>query len=164
MILATVTVLGAMLAMEAVSYLTHRFIMHQFGMSLHRSHHQPSTGGFERNDWYPLMFSSVAVGAFALGTALPSAAVLEVAGGITVYGAAYFFVHELYIHRRIAIVVPHYRLFELLKRCHRVHHVFGGEPYGMLIPYVPRRLRERAEAVDHDPFARRRARVAAVSG
>lgn len=140
--------------MEALSYLSHRFVMHRFGIELHRSHHQMNAGGFERNDLYPLMFSAVAVITFAVGASLPSARVLEVAGGVTLYGALYGFVHEVYIHRRIPIVTGRYRVLELLKRCHRVHHLYGGEPYGMLLPFVPRPLRARAAAVDRDPFAR----------
>ncbi len=103
--------------MEAVSYLAHRFIMHGFGMGLHRSHHRPSRGGFEANDCYPAMFSTVAISAFAVGTSLPSAEILEVAAGITLYGMAYLFVHEIYIHRRLPVVDRRYRLLELHKRC-----------------------------------------------
>lgn len=158
------TVVGAVLGMEAVSYLSHRFVMHGFGIGLHRSHHQVSTGGFERNDLYPLMFSVVAVIAFALGTSLPSARILAVASGVTVYGVLYLFVHEVYIHRRVPVAPPRLRVLELLKRCHRVHHLYGGEPFGMLLPFVPRPLRDRAAEVDRDPFAHVREPAAAVSG
>ncbi|MGH9149905.1 MAG: sterol desaturase family protein [Acidimicrobiales bacterium] len=147
-------VLVAFVAMEAVSYLTHRFVMHGFGIGLHRSHHQVRDSRFELNDLYPMMFSSVAISAFAAGTFLPDRQPLVLVGmGITLYGVAYLFMHEIYIHRRLAVVPGRYRLLELLKRCHRVHHLYGGEPYGMLFPYVPRALREKAAATDRDPFA-----------
>ena len=153
---AAAVVLVSFLAIEAVSYLTHRFVMHGFGIGLHASHHDTSDGGFELNDLYPLMFSSVAVMAFAVGTVLPSMGALVLVGsGVTLYGVAYLFVHEIYIHRRLRLVRRRYRLLEWLKDSHRVHHLYGGEPYGMLLPLVPRALRERAATATYDPLADR---------
>ncbi|HVE45177.1 MAG TPA: sterol desaturase family protein [Acidimicrobiales bacterium] len=146
-------VLVSLVSMEAVSYLTHRFVMHGFGIGLHKSHHQPSDGGFELNDLYPLMFSSVAIMAFAAGTFLPSLRPLVLVGaGVTLYGVSYLFVHEIYIHRRVALIRGQHRLLEWLKSSHRIHHLYGGEPYGMLLPLVPRELRERAALSSRDPF------------
>lgn len=146
-------ILVSLLSMEAVSYLTHRFVMHGFGIGLHKSHHQPGDGGFELNDLYPLMFSSVAIMAFAAGTFLPSLRPLLLVGtGVTLYGVSYLFVHEIYIHRRLPLIRGRYRLLEWLKASHRIHHLYGGEPYGMLLPVVPRELRERAAGSQRDPF------------
>ena len=58
---------------------------------------------------------------------------------MTAYGAAYLFVHEVYIHRRVAAGVPSVRYLEWLRESHRDHHRAGGEPYGMLLPLVRRR-------------------------
>ncbi len=152
---AALVVVAAFAGMEGVSYLTHRFVMHGFGIGIHRSHHAPSDGGFELNDLYPLMFSSVAIMAFTAGTFLPSLRPLVLAGiGITLYGVAYLFVHEIYIHRRLRVFRREVRLLEWMKRCHRVHHLFGGEPYGMLLPLVPKKLQRRAEQATWDPFLR----------
>ena len=146
----------AFAGMEAVSYLTHRFVMHGFGFGIHRSHHRANDGGFEANDLYPLMFSSVAISAFAAGTFLPDLRPLFFAGvGITLYGASYLFVHEIYIHRRLPLALRPHPVLEWMKQSHRIHHLYGGEPYGMLLPIVPRRLRARAAATDADPFRRR---------
>ena len=155
-------VVGALLAMEGVSYLTHRFVMHGFGIGLHRSHHDLRETGFELNDLYPMMFSSVAIAAFAVGTFGSVRTLVLVGTGITLYGLSYLFVHEIYIHRRLPLVRRGYRVLEWLKSSHRVHHLFGGEPYGMLLPVVPKALRERAAAATWDPFEvqeRRRGRV-----
>ena len=157
-------VLAAFAAMEAVSYVTHRFVMHGFGFGIHRSHHVNRSGGFEMNDLYPMMFSSVAILSFTAGTFLPSLRPLVLVGvGVTLYGAAYLFVHEIYIHRRLLAVRRRYRLLEWMKSSHRVHHLFGGEPYGMLLPVVPKALRERAATIPYEPdedvrLARRPAR------
>ncbi|HEX2186957.1 MAG TPA: sterol desaturase family protein, partial [Chloroflexota bacterium] len=154
-----VVVLLAFFAMEGVSYLTHRFVMHGVGMRIHQRHHTNRDGGFELNDLYPVMFSSVAIMAFTAGTFLPSLRPLVLVGaGVTLYGAAYLFVHEIYIHRRLGPLSRPYRLLEWMKSCHRIHHLYGGEPYGMLLPVVPRELRERAEAVPYDPLLDVRAR------
>ena len=151
---AVAVVVASLVAMEGVSYLTHRFVMHGFGIGLHASHHDTGTGGFELNDLYPLLFSTLAVGAFSAGTLWPSLRALVLVGiGQTLYGLAYLFVHEVYIHRRLALVGRRYRLLEWLKDSHRVHHLYGGEPYGMLLPVVPAALRARAATATWDPFA-----------
>ena len=46
----------AFVAMEGVSYVAHRWVMHGPGMGWHGSHHAPATGRFERNDLFPLTF------------------------------------------------------------------------------------------------------------
>lgn len=154
-------VIGAFLGMEGVSYLAHRFLMHGPGMGWHRSHHVPTEGAFEKNDLYPLTASSLAISAFALGTWGPQVRPLVLVGaGMTLYGLSYLFVHEVYIHRRLGPGTWTVAVLERLKEAHRVHHLFGGEPYGMLLPYVPKALRERAAASHRDPFAERE-RVAA---
>lgn len=146
-------VVAALCAMEGVSYLTHRFVMHGFGIGLHRSHHDTSDGGFELNDLYPLMFSSVAIGAFAVGTARSIRELVQVGIGITLYGVSYAFVHEIYIHRRLRLVRRQYRVLEWMKASHRIHHLYGGEPFGMLLPLVAKDLRHKAAAATWDPFA-----------
>jgi beta-carotene 3-hydroxylase len=147
---------GAFLAMEAVSYLAHRFVMHGVGMVWHRSHHVPTGGPFERNDLFPLCFSAVGVAVFAVATTGPAVAPLFWVGvGITGYGGLYLFVHEVYIHERLPVRLPRLAYLAWLREAHRVHHRFGGEPYGMLLPVVSRELRSRAAAGGAvDPLAR----------
>ena len=154
-------VVVALCAMEGVSYLTHRFVMHGFGIGLHRSHHDTGEGGFELNDLYPLMFSSVAIGAFAAGTFASVRSLVLVGIGITLYGVSYLFVHEIYIHRRLHLVKGTYGPLEWMKASHRIHHLYGGEPFGMLLPLVPKDLRRKAENATWDPFDERAGRRAA---
>jgi beta-carotene 3-hydroxylase len=136
------TVLASFAAMELVSYATHRWVMHGPGMTWHRSHHHPSGKRWERNDLFPLCFAAVGMSLFGLGLVVPP--VLAVAQGITLYGVAYGVVHDLVIHRRFGVAVPDWPYVRWLRASHAVHHRFGGEPYGMLLPVVPRRLRMRA--------------------
>ncbi len=145
-------VLLAFVSMEAVSYLAHRYVMHGFGMGWHRSHHRRTASRFEKNDLFPVVFAGFTIMAMTAGTTLPSLRVLFTVGvGVTLYGAAYGFVHDVYIHGRLGRL-PHLAPLEWLKESHRIHHLFGGEPYGMLLPVVPRSLRRRAASLVTDPF------------
>ena len=131
---AALLVLVSILGMEVVSYATHRWVMHGFAMAWHRSHHAPPRGRFERNDLFPLCFSVLGVALFALALSVPS--LWWVGVGVTAYGAAYLYVHEVYIHRRLPPPTRAGAYLEWLRRSHRAHHESGGEPYGMLLPLV----------------------------
>lgn len=149
-------VVGSFVAMEAVSYASHRWLMHGRGMVWHRSHHRPPEGRFERNDLFPLCFSVLGIAAFAAAALVPTLWPLTWIGlGTTLYGLCYLAVHEVVIHRRLGIGVPQWSYLEWLRDSHRIHHLFGGEPFGMLAPFVPRSLRMRAEAAPRDPLERR---------
>jgi beta-carotene 3-hydroxylase len=136
-------------AMEAVTWAVHRFVMHGAGWVLHRSHHESAAARFEANDAYPVMGAAIGMAAFAVGFNLPAPALVAVACGVTAYGAAYLFVHDCYIHGRLGRL-PAVEVLERLRRAHAIHHLFGGEPFGMLLPYVPRRWRALARTVDAD--------------
>jgi beta-carotene 3-hydroxylase len=140
-------------AMEPVSYATHRWVMHGAAIGLHRSHHRKARVGPERNDWFPVVFSMLGMSAFAAGASVGRLGLLvPVSLGAAAYGLAYLFVHDVYIHRRFRWFTAELALGERLKAAHRVHHLFGGEPFGMLVPVVPAALRARAATVDYDPF------------
>lgn len=146
---------AALVGMEAVSYLMHRFVMHGPGLHIHADHHAPPSDGFQRNDLYPASFSVLAIGLFAAGTAVPGLRLLVAAGvGMALYGLSYLYVHELYVHGRLPLPRRPWRYFAWLERQHRIHHLYGGEPYGMLMPIVSRRLREAAAADAREPFSR----------
>jgi beta-carotene 3-hydroxylase len=62
--------------------------------------------------------------------------------GITLYGIAYFFVHEVVIHQRLKFFTRTKNRYLLaLRRAHKVHHKHlgkeDGECFGML--YVPKK-------------------------
>lgn len=129
-------VVAAFVAMEGVSYAAHRWVMHGPGMGWHRSHHVAPIGRFERNDLFPLCFSVVGVALFAIPALGWAADLFWVGVGVTAYGAAYLFVHEVYIHRRAPLPTPRLAYLEWLRDSHRTHHVTSGEPFGMLLPLV----------------------------
>ena len=137
---------GSFVAMEGVSYGLHRWVMHRIGMRLHASHHRPPQPGWEANDLFPVFFSVIGITVFTLASIGPRIAALWwVGAGVSLYGLCYLFVHDVYIHHRLPITLPHWRYFEWLRRSHRVHHLTGAEPYGMLLPVLPGHKRIRAE-------------------
>ena len=100
-----VLVLVAFVLMEPVAYLTHRFVMHG-----RLGHGTAATircgcGRWRPTTCIPLVGAAISIVVIALGTAVDSLAALAwVGAGITLYGAGYLFVHDLYIHRRIRVV------------------------------------------------------------
>jgi len=148
----------AFVAMEGFTYLAHRFVMHGIGWALHRSHHVSAGERFEANDVFPCIGAAVAVVGFAIGFNVPVPSLVAVGFGVTAYGFAYMFVHDVYIHGRVTRL-PEMAPLERLRRAHALHHRFGGEPYGMLLPILPRQLRAQASTVDADAAVARRPRT-----
>jgi beta-carotene 3-hydroxylase len=149
-------IVGAFVVMEPVTYAAHRWLMHGPGMVLHRSHHRVSGGGrLEANDWFPVMFATVVCAGLALGFNVAGFGTLVPVGiGVTLYGAAYALVHDVYVHGRLPLFARRHGApvagLEQLAEAHRLHHRFGGEPYGMLLPVVPAALKARAAAASPD--------------
>ncbi len=149
--------------MEPVTYATHRWVMHGVGRRLHRSHHRLDSRGWEANDAYPLAFASMVMAAMAIGfNRADGGRLVAAAVGISAYGFAYAGVHDIYIHRRLSrrtgrrisrrgVRREGATASNRLSDAHELHHRFGGEPYGMLLPVVPRALARRAAA---DPSGR----------
>lgn len=128
--------------MEPLTTFTHRLVMHGFGMGWHRSHHRPPLGRFEANDLFPLTFAAVTIVALAVGVYGPAPAWLVPVGvGVTAYGAAYLFVHDVVIHRRLGGLPIPDAFLRRLQVAHAMHHRFGHAPYGFLCPVTPRRFR-----------------------
>lgn len=157
---AVVLVVAAFVAMEPVTYLAHRYVMHGLGRRLHRSHHRrwpARTEGepfFEANDAFPAIFAGVVMVAMAIGFNVDALTVLlPIAAGVTLYGVVYAVVHDGYIHGRIPVRGRHATL-DLLAAAHELHHRFGGEPYGMLVPIVPASVRARAADADERRLTR----------
>jgi beta-carotene 3-hydroxylase len=135
--------------MELVSYLAHRYIYHGIGWKLHKSHHEPRKGMFEWNDIFPMTFAAITMILLLYALAEPGRSELAAAGfGVMAYGLVYFFVHDLYIHRRARWLKLRIPFLQRLKQAHAIHHRYGGEPYGLLIVISPERL--RAHSVEDD--------------
>jgi beta-carotene 3-hydroxylase len=138
----------ALVLMEPVTALVHRFVMHGFGMGWHRSHHESPDTVLEANDLFPVVFAAATITLLVVGVYVASAprVLVPIAVGITAYGAAYLLVHDVVIHRRLAFLPLPDRLLRRWREAHNVHHLFAEAPYGFLAPVVPGELRRRAEA------------------
>jgi beta-carotene 3-hydroxylase len=136
----------ALATMEPVAALAHRGLMHGPGWAWHRSHHRQPGGPPQANDLYPLVFAALTVLAMALGSAVPGMEPLLAAGaGVTVYGALYLVVHDLYVHERLGpLPGRRSRYIHWVVRAHALHHRTGRGPYGFLVPVIPRRIGEPA--------------------
>lgn len=147
---------AAFVVMEPITAATHRWIMHGIGEFLHRSHHRRHDGRWEANDWYPVLFAAIVNLALFAGFNWDGfGALVPAAVGVTVYGAAYAFVHDVYIHRRLGWFEGRRIVFlDRLADAHRIHHLYNAAPYGMLVPVVPAELRDRASRTTRNPLAK----------
>jgi len=143
-------------AMEPLTALVHRTIMHGAGRALHRSHHrnavaEPSgRSRWEANDAYPIAFAAFVMIGLAVGFNVAGYhALVPIGVGITAYGAAYALVHDVYTHGRLPLFGDR-RVsgFERLAAAHREHHRHNGAPYGMLVPMMSR----NGSRPSHDPL------------
>lgn len=122
----------AFLAMEAVAWFTHKYIMHGLLWTLHKSHHKRETEGFfERNDFFFLIFALPGVAFLYLGMIKDYSALFWIGLGITLYGMAYFFVHDIFIHQRFKFLRnTDSKYFRAIRRAHKIHHKNLGKEHG----------------------------------
>ena len=133
--------LGAFIGMEGVAWFTHRFIMHGLLWRLHKDHHKKeSSGFFEHNDFFFLIFALPGIACLFFGMQNGYNFVFWIGLGITLYGIAYFLVHDVFIHQRFKIFRnTDNAYFKAIRRAHKMHHKHidkeEGECFGML--WVP---------------------------
>jgi len=133
-------ILGVFFLMEAVTWATHKYVMHGFLWVLHRDHHDHRLHKtwWEKNDYFFLIFAIPAMALILAGTIYGQPYCWQIGAGITMYGAAYFLVHDVFIHRRFSWLRdsenPYLRG---LRRGHKMHHKHidkeDGECFGMLL-------------------------------
>lgn len=137
-------VLGTFLLMEAVAWSTHKYVMHGWLWSWHEDHHHPHTGFFEKNDYFAVVFATVAISLILVGSEVPSVRFLLWVGiGVTAYGLFYFIFHDIIVHRRIKIkFVARSRYMKRIMRAHYIHHKVhtkqGAQAFGFL--YAPKKF------------------------
>lgn len=129
--------------MEAAAWFTHKYIMHGFLWSWHRSHHKHHNHALERNDLFALVFSLPAITTIVIGSEVASLwFLLPIGLGITAYGFFYFIFHDIIVHRRIKIKYkasgPYMkRIMNAHYVHHKVHTKEGAEAFGFL--YAPKK-------------------------
>jgi len=131
----------AFIGMEGVAWFTHKFVMHGLLWVLHKDHHKKhSRGFFEHNDFFFLVFAIPGIAGLLIGLKNNLNAFFWVGLGITLYGLAYFLVHDIFIHQRFKLFrSTDNGYFKAIRRAHKIHHKHidkeDGECFGML--WVP---------------------------
>jgi beta-carotene 3-hydroxylase len=134
-------ILAAFVSMEAVAWFTHKYIMHGILWVLHKDHHnKQSPGFFEHNDFFFLIFAIPGIICLFLGMQNGYNFLFWIGLGITIYGFAYFLVHDIFIHQRFRLFRnSKSRYLTAIRRAHKMHHKHidkeEGECFGML--WVP---------------------------
>ncbi|MET0393152.1 MAG: beta-carotene hydroxylase [Chitinophagaceae bacterium] len=140
------TLLATFLAMEGVTWLTHKYVMHGFLWYLHKDHHQVQPGFFEKNDAFFIIFAIPSIALIFFGTYGNAWWMQAIGFGIMAYGFAYFLVHDVIIHQRFRwFTRSNNRYVRAIRWAHKMHHKHlnrhDGESFGML--WVARKYREK---------------------
>jgi beta-carotene 3-hydroxylase len=147
MVLNALVFFATVVGMEGFAFYAHKYVMHGWGWGWHRSHHEPRTGWFEKNDLYAVVFAGVAIALIAAGTR--GAHPLEwIGAGMTAYGFLYFLAHDGLVHQRWPMkYVPRNGYLKRLYQAHLMHHAVAGKErcvsFGFL--YAPSTTQLRAE-------------------
>jgi len=123
--------------MEVVAHLMHKYVMHGFLWSLHRSHHQKGKGFLEKNDLYFLIFASPGIALIVKGVNSGFDWTFFLGLGIALYGFTYLLVHDIIIHQRVRWFTKfNNRYIRALRAAHKAHHANvdkdAAVSYGML--------------------------------
>jgi beta-carotene 3-hydroxylase len=123
--------------MELVAHVMHKYVMHGFLWSLHRSHHQKSRGFFEWNDLYFFIFAIPGAALIVFGSLNSFDWRFFLGMGIALYGLTYLIVHDVIIHQRFRWFTKlDNRYIKALRKAHKAHHADVSKDaavsYGML--------------------------------
>ncbi|CDS93512.1 MULTISPECIES: sterol desaturase family protein [Sphingobacterium] len=125
-------VIATFFLMEGATWLIHKYVMHGFLWMLHRDHHDHSTEGhLEKNDYFFIIFAIPAIILMYIGSQQGYSYIFYIGLGVTCYGLAYFFVHDIFIHQRISFLSNTKNPYLLaIRRAHKQHHKHLGREQG----------------------------------
>lgn len=128
--------------MEGIAWLSHKYLMHGPLWFLHADHHSKGEDGFlERNDSFFVLFAIPGIVLLLLGLQAGLDQVYFWCGlGITLYGFAYFLIHDVFIHQRLKWFKHSDNVYlRAIRKAHKIHHKKrdkeDGACFGML--WVP---------------------------
>lgn len=133
--------LATVIAMEFVAWFTHKYVMHGVLWKWHEDHHKPHYKEgkfFEKNDLFFLVFATPGISCLLAGTLTSYTWLLFVGIGITIYGAIYFLIHDVYIHQRFSWFRQlDNKYSRAILRAHGAHHAKQTkedcESFGLLV-------------------------------
>ncbi len=129
--------LATFILMEGLTWCIHRFVMHGFLWILHKDHHEKGPGLFEKNDAFFLIFAIPSWLFIMLGVIYQAYWSIAIGAGLTLYGIAYFLVHDVIIHQRIKWFSRSNNSYvRTIRWAHKMHHKHlnkhEGESFGFL--------------------------------
>ncbi len=137
-LLYTFIALATFCCMEGITWLTHKYVMHGFLWYLHEDHHKQNDTVFEKNDAFFFIFAIPGWLCIMLGCMRHNWLSVSIGAGITLYGLAYFIVHDIIIHQRFKLFTrSNNRYIRSIRWAHKMHHKHiekhDGESFGMLL-------------------------------
>jgi beta-carotene 3-hydroxylase len=122
---------------EFAAWLLHKYVMHGFLWNLHKDHHESEHKAFYKNDLFALAFAIPSFLMILFGNLWMSPGLSAAGYGVMAYGAVYFFVHEVIIHRRHRFFRGRGSYFRALITAHAQHHRIrtkeGCDNFGLLV-------------------------------
>lgn len=125
--------------MEAVAWLSHKYLMHGPLWFIHKDHHISHSSKFELNDAFFLLFAVPSASLIVLGAMIESVNwTLYMGFGIAFYGLIYFMLHEVFVHQRLKFFrnIRNDYLIRL-RKAHLIHHKAkdkdGAQYFGLLL-------------------------------
>lgn len=145
-------VVATFILMEGVAWFTHKYIMHGLLWYLHKDHHEPEPGFFEKNDAFFLIFAIPSFLCLMFGMLHQHYWLFSIGLGILFYGIAYFMIHDVIIHQRFKwFTRSNNRYVRAIRWAHKMHHKHRGkeegESFGMLI--IAKRYWDKIRRDDH---------------
>lgn len=142
-ILCSLICIGMFLFWEFVAWFTHKYVMHGFLWTWHRSHHTVHDHALERNDLFAVVFSLPSIALIAYFSLVNYSPYGISAGiGILCYGIFYLIFHDIVVHQRIRWrPARRSRYLQRMINAHYIHHSKhtrrGCEAFGFL--YAPKK-------------------------
>ena len=100
-LICSLIAIGTFLFMEFVAWFTHKYVMHGFLWTWHKSHHSVHDHSLEKNDLFAVLFSIPSILTILIGSSYSSPYVIAVGIGIFCYGAFYLIFHDIIVHQRL---------------------------------------------------------------
>jgi beta-carotene 3-hydroxylase len=115
---------GTFLFWEFVAWVTHKYLMHGFLWTWHKSHHTVHDHALERNDLFALVFSIPSIFIFYYFIlVIYNPYMISVGIGIFCYGLFYLIFHDIIVHQRFKWRPDkRSRYLERMINAHYVHH------------------------------------------
>ena len=151
---ALLLVLATVLAMEAVAWASHKWIMHGFAWAWHRDHHEPHDGLLEKNDRFALVGAVLSIALFAAGSPWVMGGDAWEPGtwiglGVLLYGVIYTAVHDGLVHQRWFRRVPRSGYARRIVQAHKLQHATvdrqGGVSFGFVLARNPAALKRELD-------------------